>query len=212
MPAAFAEVQPIKWRTNDSDGKTAARTAATNLLGSFRACYDRAPCAPFETKLSHVHAPSAVQIDKDPMPALFQEFRLKDVVLRNRIAVSPMCQYSSNDGLPNDWHLVHLGSRAVGGAGLVIVEATAVSPEGRISPRDSGIWSDAHIEPFARITRFLKEHHAVPGLQIAHAGRKASANRPWEGDNHLQPQEGAWPIIGPSAVPFGANLPVAPEK
>ena len=115
------------------------------------------------------------------MAALFNEFRLKDVVLRNRIAVSPMCQYSSDNGFPNDWHFVHLGSRAVGGAGLVMVEATAVSPEGRISPADSGIYLDDHVQPFARIARFLKQYGAVPGIQLAHAGRKASASKPWEG-------------------------------
>jgi 2,4-dienoyl-CoA reductase-like NADH-dependent reductase (Old Yellow Enzyme family) len=146
------------------------------------------------------------------MVSLFDEFRLKDARLRNRIAVSPMCQYSSGDGHATDWHLVHLGSRAVGGAGLVSVEATAVSPEGRISPGDSGIWSDDHVEPFARITRFVKQYGAVPGIQLAHAGRKASANRPWEGDDHLEPQEGAWEIIGPSPLPFGANLPVTPRE
>lgn len=146
------------------------------------------------------------------MAALFQPLTLKGVTLRNRIAVSPMCQYSAHEGHPNDWHLVHLGSRAVGGAALVIAEATAVAPEGRISPGDTGLWSDGHIEPFVRIVRFLKEHGAVPALQIAHAGRKASANRPWEGDDHLEPAEGAWPIVGPSAVPFGANLPVTPHE
>ncbi|MCE9545417.1 MAG: NADH:flavin oxidoreductase/NADH oxidase [Planctomycetia bacterium] len=145
------------------------------------------------------------------MPCLFQEFRLKDILLRNRIAVSPMCQYSSEDGYPTDWHLVHLGARAIGGAGLVTVEATAVSPEGRISPADSGIWSDGHIEPFSRIARFLKQHGAVAGIQLAHAGRKASTHRPWQGDNHLAPNEGAWEIIAPSAVAFGANLPVVPR-
>jgi len=145
------------------------------------------------------------------MSCLFQEFRLKDVVLKNRIGVAPMCQYSSEDGLLNDWHLVHLGSRAVGGAGLVVIEATAVSPEGRISPADSGIWSDAHVEPIARVVRFLKQHGAVPGLQIAHAGRKASANRPWDGDDHLEPDEGAWETLGPSPVAFGDNLPVVPR-
>src|SRR6202165_5303148 len=103
------------------------------------------------------------------MASLFHEFRLKDVVLRNRIVVSPMCQYSSDNGFPNDWHLVHLGSRAVGGAGLVMVEATAVSPEGRISPDDSGIWSDSHAEAFAPIARFIREQGAVPGIQLAHA-------------------------------------------
>src|SRR4249919_588554 len=115
------------------------------------------------------------------MASLFQEFRLKDVVLRNRIVVSPMCQYSSDNGFPNDWHFVHLGSRAVGGAGLVMVEATAVSPEGRISPGDTGIWSDAHAESFVRITKFISDNGAVPAIQLAHAGRKASTNRPWLG-------------------------------
>jgi 2,4-dienoyl-CoA reductase-like NADH-dependent reductase (Old Yellow Enzyme family) len=122
-----------------------------------------------------------------------------------------MCQYSAEDGFVNDWHLVHLGSRAVGGAGLVVVEATAVSPEGRISPADTGIWSDAHVEPLSRIAKFLTEHGAVAGIQIAHAGRKASANRPWEGDDHLEPNEGAWEIFGPSPEAFGAHLPHQPK-
>lgn len=146
------------------------------------------------------------------MASLFEEFRLKDVVLRNRIVVSPMCQYSAVDGFPTDWHFVHLGSRAVGGAGLVTVEATAVTPEGRISPGDMGLWSDDHVKPLARIAGFLKEHGAVAGIQLAHAGRKASANEPWKGDDHLEPSEGAWPILGPSAVAFGANLPVVPKE
>ena len=146
------------------------------------------------------------------MASLFQEFRLKDVVLRNRIAVSPMCQYSSDNGFPNDWHFVHLGSRAVGGAGLVMVEATAVSPEGRISPADSGIYLDDHVEPFARISRFLKQYGAVPGIQLAHAGRKGSANKPWEGDNHIETDKGGWEIIAPSAVPFGGNLLKVPRE
>lgn len=146
------------------------------------------------------------------MTHLFQEFRLKDVVLRNRIAVSPMCQYSSDDGFPNDWHFVHLGSRAVGGAGLVIVEATAVSPEGRISPADSGIYYDDHVEPFARISRFLKQQGSVPGIQIAHAGRKASAQKPWEGDSHIDSDKGGWDTIAPSAIPFGGTLPKIPKE
>lgn len=145
------------------------------------------------------------------MTSLFQEFRLKDVVLKNRVGVAPMCQYSSADGFPNDWHFVHLGSRAVGGAGLVMVEATAVSQEGRISPADSGIWSDEHVEPFARLARFMKQHGAVPAIQIAHAGRKASANKPWEGDNHIPTAEGGWDTIAPSAVPFGGTLPKVPQ-
>lgn len=146
------------------------------------------------------------------MAKLFDEFRLKDVTLRNRIAVSPMCQYSSDDGFPNDWHFVHLGSRAVGGAGLVIVEATAVSPEGRISPADSGIYLDDHVPAFARIAGFLKQYGAVPGIQLAHAGRKASARKPWEGDSHLGTDEGGWDTIAPSAAAFGGNLPKVPRE
>lgn len=146
------------------------------------------------------------------MASLFQQYQLKDITLRNRVAVSPMCQYSSDDGYPSDWHLVHLGSRAVGGAGLVVVEATAVSPEGRISPADSGIYHDGHVEPFARIAKFLKEHGAVAGIQIAHAGRKASAAKPWEGDSHLANDAGGWETIAPSAVAFGGNLPKVPRE
>jgi 2,4-dienoyl-CoA reductase-like NADH-dependent reductase (Old Yellow Enzyme family) len=146
------------------------------------------------------------------MASLFQEFRMKDAVLRNRVAVSPMCQYSSDNGFPNDWHFVHLGSRAVGGAGLVMIEATAVSPEGRITPADSGIYLDEHIEPFAKIARFLRQHGAVPGIQLAHAGRKASANKPWEGDNHIDIAQGGWEIVAPSAVAFGGNLRRVPRE
>jgi 2,4-dienoyl-CoA reductase-like NADH-dependent reductase (Old Yellow Enzyme family) len=146
------------------------------------------------------------------MDGLFEPFHLKDVVLRNRIAVSPMCQYSSENGFPNDWHFVHLGSRAIGGAGLVIVEATAVSPEGRISPADSGIYLDEHVPPFLRISQFLKQHGAVPGIQIAHAGRKASANKPWEGDDHIGTAHGGWNTLAPSAIAFGANLPKVPHE
>jgi 2,4-dienoyl-CoA reductase-like NADH-dependent reductase (Old Yellow Enzyme family) len=134
--------------------------------------------------------------------ALFSPLTLRGVTFKNRIFVSPMCQYSSRDGLPTDWHLVHLGSRAVGGAALVMVEATAVSPEGRISPQDSGVWSDAHAEAFRPITAFVREQGSVPGLQIAHAGRKASTSRPWEGDRPLGPTEEGWEPIGPSAIPF----------
>ncbi|MDX1968521.1 MAG: NADH:flavin oxidoreductase/NADH oxidase [Planctomycetaceae bacterium] len=146
------------------------------------------------------------------MVALFQPLKIKDVTFRNRIAVSPMCQYSSDDGHPNDWHLVHLGSRAVGGAGLVMVEATAVSPEGRISPGDSGIYSDEHVAGFSRIAKFVSEMGAIPGIQIAHAGRKASAAKPWEGDDHLSLDQGGWEIVGPSAEAFGANLPRTPKE
>ncbi len=146
------------------------------------------------------------------MAVLFQEYRLKDVTLRNRVAVSPMCQYSSIDGYPNEWHLVHLGSRAAGGAGLIVVEATAVSPEGRISPADSGIWSDGHIPAFRRITEFLTQHGATPGIQLAHAGRKASVTRPWEGDHHITADAGGWPIIAPSPLAFGEKLNIVPHE
>ena len=146
------------------------------------------------------------------MSHLFAPLTLKSVTLRNRIGVSPMCQYSSKDGLAEDWHLVHLGSRAVGGAGLVIAEATAVSPEGRISPGDAGIWSDAHVEPWARINRFIKSQGAVAGIQIAHAGRKASAGVPWSGQGHLADDAGGWPTLAPSAVPFGGDLNKVPRE
>lgn len=114
------------------------------------------------------------------MPDLFSEFALKDVHLKNRIAVSPMCQYSATDGLANDWHRVHLGGLASGGSGLIVAEATAVTPEGRITPGCLGLWNDAQAQALAPISRFIEHQGAVPGIQIAHAGRKASANRPWE--------------------------------
>jgi 2,4-dienoyl-CoA reductase-like NADH-dependent reductase (Old Yellow Enzyme family) len=142
---------------------------------------------------------------------LFQPLSLKSVTLRNRIGVSPMCQYSSDDGVANDWHLVHLGARAAGGAGLVMAEATAVSPEGRITLGDAGIWADKHIEPLVRINRFVESQGAVPALQLAHAGRKASAARPWEGGAHLDDEAGGWPTIAPSALAFGAELTKVPQ-
>lgn len=145
------------------------------------------------------------------MSHLFDPFTLKSVTLRNRIGVSPMCQYSSEDGVANDWHMVHLGSRAVGGAGLVIVEATAVSPEGRITPGDAGIWGEQHVEPLARINRFMQQHGAIPGIQIAHAGRKASAALPWKGGDHLAGSDGGWAPIAPSAVAFGDGLDKVPH-
>ncbi len=145
------------------------------------------------------------------MPSLFDRFALKSVTLRNRIGVSPMCMYTAEDGLANDWHLVHLGARASGGAALVIVEATAVAPEGRISPGDVGLWSDRHIEPLARANRFIISQGAVPGIQLAHAGRKASAGRPWDGGGHLDDGQGGWATVAPSAIPFGDDLPKVPR-
>src|SRR5512143_2176806 len=118
---------------------------------------------------------------------LFTPLRLRGVTLKNRIAVSPMCQYSSEDGFANDWHLVHLGARAIGGAGLVILEATAVEAIGRITPQDLGLWKDEHIAQLARIARFIHEQGAVAGIQLAHAGRKGSTTRPWEGDKPIAP-------------------------
>jgi 2,4-dienoyl-CoA reductase-like NADH-dependent reductase (Old Yellow Enzyme family) len=136
------------------------------------------------------------------MPHLFEPLTLRGVTLRNRIGVSPMCQYSAEDGFANDWHLVHLGARAVGGAGLLIAEATAVEPRGRISPNDLGLWRDEHVEPLARIVAFLREYGATPGIQIAHAGRKAGTARPWDGGRPLSDEEGGWGCAGPSAIPF----------
>src|SRR5947209_3479025 len=142
---------------------------------------------------------------------LFQPFSLRGVTLRNRIGVSPMCQYSSQDGFADDWHLVHLGSRAVGGAALVIAEATAVEARGRISPQDLGIWKDEHIDALARIARFVRAQGAVPGMQLAHAGRKASVARPWDGDKPVGPPAGWTPIVAPSPIAFdaGYQTPVA---
>lgn len=138
---------------------------------------------------------------------LFQSYTLREVTLPNRIVVSPMCQYSSNDGFANDWHLVHLGGRAVGGAGLIFVEATAVTPEGRITPWDMGLWKDEQIEGLARITRFISAQGSVPGIQLAHAGRKASTRRPWDGRGELPPDEGGWQVVAPSALPFSPTYP-----
>ncbi|MEJ2060623.1 MAG: NADH:flavin oxidoreductase/NADH oxidase [Gammaproteobacteria bacterium] len=138
-------------------------------------------------------------------PKLFTPLTLRQLEIPNRIFVSPMCQYSSEAGLPTDWHLVHLGSRAVGGAGLVMVEASAVSPEARISPADSGIWSDEHAVAFTRITRFIKEQGSVAAIQLAHAGRKASTLPPFEGSGAVGLNEGGWVPDGPSAIAFSTE-------
>jgi 2,4-dienoyl-CoA reductase-like NADH-dependent reductase (Old Yellow Enzyme family) len=138
---------------------------------------------------------------------LFDELKIRGVTLRNRIVVSPMCQYSSPDGFATDWHLVHLGSRAVGGAGLVLTEASAVTPEGRISAWDLGIWKDEHIDMLARIARFIRGQGAVPGVQLAHAGRKGSTQRPWEGSSGVAESEGGWIPVAPSALPYNSKYP-----
>jgi NADPH2 dehydrogenase len=146
------------------------------------------------------------------MPHLFDRFPLKGVELRNRVAVSPMCQYMADDGHLNAWHDVHYASLARGGAGLVVVEATAVSPEGRITPADAGLWSDAHADGYARVARAIDAAGAVPGIQIGHAGRKASANRPWEGDDHIAAGDPrGWETLSPSALAFGGGLAKVPR-
>lgn len=147
------------------------------------------------------------------MADLFSSYQLKDVTLRNRIAIPPMCQYMAEDGVVNDWHLAHYTSLARGGSGLVIVEATGVAPEGRITPRCLGIWNDAQAEKLREIAAAIKAAGAVPGIQIAHAGRKASANKPWEGDDHIPENDPrAWQTIGASPIAFGGDLPRVPKE
>ena len=145
------------------------------------------------------------------MAHLFEPLKLRDVVLRNRIGIPPMCQYSAVDGVASDWHFVHYGSRAIGGAALMIVEATAVTPAGRISPGDLGIWGDKHIEPLARIARFAQEQGCVAAIQLAHAGRKASVGLGWQAQRALTEGEGGWKVVAPSAVSFGDEYAVPRE-
>ena len=145
------------------------------------------------------------------MGALFSTLTLRNLEFKNRIFVSPMCQYSSDEGLPTDWHLVHLGSRAVGGAAMVMVEATAVSPEGRISPADSGIWSDAQAAAFERINAFIRSRDCIPAIQLAHAGRKASTAVPWSGGAPLSPDADGWQTLAPSSLAFDPGWP-APRQ
>lgn len=143
------------------------------------------------------------------MSKLFSPLTLRELTIRNRIFVSPMCMYSAAEGMPNDFHLVHLGARAAGGAGLVIAEATAVTPEGRITPHDTGLWNDAQTDAWARIARFVKQQGAAAGIQLAHAGRKASTDAPWSGGKPLTSDKGGWQPLGPSSLPFdhGYNYP-----
>jgi 2,4-dienoyl-CoA reductase-like NADH-dependent reductase (Old Yellow Enzyme family) len=143
------------------------------------------------------------------MPGLFDSLTIRDLTFANRVFVSPMCQYSSDDGYANDWHFVHLGSRAVGGAGLVMTEATAVRAEGRISPQDLGIWADGHSEMLTRIVSFIHEQGSIAGMQLAHAGRKASTRRPWEGAGAVSESAGGWTkVVAPSALPFAETYPM----
>lgn len=167
--------------------------------------------APASPTASH-GCPAEARHDQEvPDVDLLSPLSIRGVTLRNRVGMSPMCQYSSEDGFASDWHLVHLGSRAVGGTGLVMVEATAVTPEGRISPGDMGIWRDEHIEPLARIARFVRSQGATPAIQIAHAGRKASCDAPWNGGAPLSKSAGGWEVVGPSAIPFDESSPVPKE-
>ena len=144
-------------------------------------------------------------------PKLFSPLKLRELTFRNRIFVSPMCQYCATDGIPHDWHFVHIGSRAVGGAGLVMVEATAVTPEGRISPADIGLWNEAQAAAFGRISAFIALQGAVPGIQLAHAGRKASTAPPWEGGRPVQAGDGGWQPVAPSPIAFGSGHPTPHE-
>ncbi len=145
------------------------------------------------------------------MSELFTPITIRGVEARNRVWVSPMCEYSADDGIPNDWHMVHLGSRAVGGAGVVMTEATSVTPEGRITPWDTGIWSESHTTAWKPIVRFIESQGAVPAIQLAHAGRKASTNAPWRGGKPVAPADGGYEVVGPSALPFNDGYPTPHE-
>ena len=145
------------------------------------------------------------------MSKLFSSIKIRDLEIKNRIVVSPMCQYSSYNGIPTDWHIVHLGSRAVGGAGIVFTEATAVSPEGRISPDDLGIWNEEQVNAFKKITLFIKTQNSIPGIQLAHAGRKASTFSPWKGSGKVSIENGGWQTLAPSPIKFEENYPYPKE-
>jgi 2,4-dienoyl-CoA reductase-like NADH-dependent reductase (Old Yellow Enzyme family) len=169
------------------------------------------------TKLPHASEASSETLTGSDLttalerPHLFTPLTVRGVTARNRIAVSPMCQYSSEDGFADSWHLVHLGSRAVGGAGLVFTEATAISPEGRISPQDLGLWKDEHVPGLRRVVDVVHEHGAVAGVQLAHAGRKASTAPPWDGGGPVAEDRGGWVPVAPSPIPFADGYPVPRE-
>ncbi|MBM3957353.1 MAG: NADH:flavin oxidoreductase/NADH oxidase [Gemmatimonadetes bacterium] len=145
------------------------------------------------------------------MSLLFTPIKMREVECRNRVFLAPMATWSAIDGVPTDWHLVHYGARAIGGAGLVMIEATAVSPEGRMSGWDTGLWSESHVEPFRRVTRFVKEHDAVPAVQLQHAGRKGSGNIRWLGGGTLSPEQGGWQVVAPSPIPYDDTTCVPKE-
>jgi 2,4-dienoyl-CoA reductase-like NADH-dependent reductase (Old Yellow Enzyme family) len=190
--------------TPDPLSKTSLTAASTAEVATAAPSSDRwLSNATIQTQCQSEHDREIPEVD------LMSPLTLRGVTFRNRIAMSPMCMYSAHDGFANDFHLVHLGSRAMGGVGLVVVEATAVTAEGRISPGDMGIWKDEHIGPLARIARFVEVQGAIPGIQLAHAGRKASCGAPWTGGSSLKtPTEGGWPVIGPSPLPFHADDPI----
>lgn len=164
---------------------------------------------PIKARVGTPHGcPSGVDHDREvPDIDLLSPLTIRGVTFRNRIVMSPMCQYSADDGLANDWHLVHIGSRAAGGVGLAMVEATAVTADGRITPKDMGIWSEQHVKPLARIARFVHSHGVLAGIQLAHAGRKASCDPPWLGGARLKPDAGGWTPVAPSSVPFNEEDP-----
>jgi 2,4-dienoyl-CoA reductase-like NADH-dependent reductase (Old Yellow Enzyme family) len=168
------------------------------------------------TKAQTVQPAAPAEVDRkapqrDPNPHIFRPVSFRSVTARNRIMVSPMCQYSAIDGMPDDWHFQHLACRAVGGAGIVFTEATHVEARGRITPYCTGLWNDEQRDAFARIARFVKAQGALAGIQLAHAGRKSSTARPWDGGKGLAPAQGGWQVIAPSAVPFGEGYPVPQE-
>lgn len=165
-----------------------------------------------ETTVFHGGQADATHDREVPEIDLLSPLRIRGVTFRNRIAMSPMCQYSASEGMANDWHLVHLGSRAAGGVALVMVEATAVTKDGRISPGDMGLWSDDHAAPLKRIASFVQEQGAVPAIQLAHAGRKGSCDVPWRGGDSLKgPDQNGWAVVGPSPLPFDKDDPVPKE-
>ena len=147
-------------------------------------------------------------LQRDPNPHLFRPLTMRSVTARNRIMLSPMCEYSAVDGVPGDWHLVHLGARAAGGAGIVCTEVAHVEARGRITPGCLGLWNDEQRDELARIAAFVAERGAVPAIQLGHAGRKASISRPWEGNSPLSPEQDGWEVIGPSAIPYAEGFPV----
>ena len=204
----MSEYDPNKHNQNES----APSLSETHTLTGISGVADKN--APLSSSASAIQGGIQTQCQSEhdrevPEVDLMSPLTIRGVTFRNRVVMSPMCMYSAQDGFANEFHFVHLGSRAIGGVGLVFVEATAVTAEGRISPGDMGIWKDEHIHPLARIAQFVETQGAVPAIQLAHAGRKASCDTPWTGGSSLKTAaEGGWPVIGPSPLPFDAGDPV----